>query len=188
MRDAPDIHRLAPPLSSADVRHLRVGDRVLITGILYSARDAAHRRMVEALQRGADLPFEPTGQIIYYMGPSPAPPRRPIGAAGPTTSCRMDAYAPALYAAGIKATIGKGARSQRVIDTLVEQEAVYLAAVGGAGALLSRCIKQADVVAYPELGPEAVRRLTVEDFPTVVVNDTRGEDLYRIALERAEER
>ncbi len=100
----------------------------------------------------------------------------------------MDAYAPALYAAGIKATIGKGARSQRVIDTLVEQEAVYLAAVGGAGALLSRCIKQADVVAYPELGPEAVRRLTVEDFPTVVVNDTRGEDLYRIALERAEER
>ncbi len=178
---------LTPPLTDEAVLPLHAGDRVLISGAIYSARDAAHRRMVEALERGERLPFEPAGQVIYYMGPSPAPPGRPIGSAGPTTSCRMDAYAPALYAAGLRATIGKGARSAAVRRAIQEHRALYLAAVGGAGALLSRCVRVAELVAYPDLGPEAVRRLVVEEFPAIVVNDTYGADLYEMSLARGGE-
>jgi len=178
--DAPYI--LTPPLTDGDVLPLRVGDRVLISGVIYSARDAAHRRMAEALARGDELPFGPTGQIIYYMGPSPAPPGRPIGSAGPTTSYRMDGWAPALYAAGVRATMGKGPRSAEVRRAIREHRALYLAAVGGAGALLARCVKAAEVIAYPDLGPEAVRRLVVEEFPAVVVNDAHGGDLYERVL------
>ena len=177
----PAPHRLTAPLDDEQVLRLRCGDRVLISGVLYSARDAAHKRMVEALERGDPLPFDPRGQVVYYMGPSPAPPGRPIGSAGPTTSGRMDPYAPALYRAGVKATVGKGGRSDEVRRTIAECRALYLAAIGGAGALLARCIRQAEVVAYPELGPEAVRRLVVQDFPTVVVNDAYGGDLYERA-------
>jgi fumarate hydratase subunit beta len=178
-------HRLTTPLDEAQVLALRAGDRVLLTGTVYTARDAAHKRMTEALAAGRALPFDPQGQVIYYVGPSPAPPGKVIGAAGPTTSSRMDAYAPALYRAGIRATIGKGARSDDVRRAIVECHAVYLAAVGGAGALLARCIREVEVVAYPELGPEAVRRLTVQDFPAVVVNDACGADLYEQVRERS---
>ncbi len=172
---------LTTPLSAEDVLFVRCGDRVLLSGVVYSARDSAHKRMAAALERGDALPFDPAGQVIYYMGPSPAPPGKVIGAAGPTTSCRMDAFAPALYKAGIKATIGKGPRSDEVRRAIVECRALYLAAVGGAGALLGRCIRQAEVIAYPELGPEAVRRLVVEDLPVIVVNDAYGADLYEQA-------
>jgi fumarate hydratase subunit beta len=172
---------LVPPLSDDDVLSVRCGQGVLISGVLYSARDAAHLRMAEALRRGEPLPFEPEGQIIYYMGPSPAPPGKVIGAAGPTTSGRMDPYAPALYRAGIKATVGKGGRSDEVRRAIRECTALYLAAVGGAGALLGRCVREAEVIAYPELGPEAVRRLVVEAFPATVVNDAHGADLYEQA-------
>ncbi|KPK62247.1 MAG: fumarate hydratase [Planctomycetes bacterium SM23_32] len=175
---------LTPPLTDEDVLSVRSGDRVLISGLIYSARDAAHARMAAAQAQGEALPFDPAGQIIYYMGPSPAPPGGVIGAAGPTTSGRMDPYAPALYRAGIKATLGKGSRSEEVRAAIKEFTALYLAAIGGAGALLGRCIRAADVVAYPDLGPEAVRRLTVEEFPAVVVNDAYGGDLYREARAR----
>jgi fumarate hydratase subunit beta len=180
-------HALTTPLDTDDVLSVRCGDRVLLSGTIYSARDAAHSRMAAALERGEPLPFDPTGQVIYYMGPSPARPGRPIGAAGPTTSGRMDAYAPALYRAGIKATIGKGARSEAVRRAITECCALYLAAVGGAGALLARRVTDVQVVAYPELGPEAVRRLTVENFPAIVVNDAHGDDLYeKVRRERPE--
>jgi fumarate hydratase subunit beta len=173
--------RFTTPLSLPDCRSVRAGDRLLLSGTIYSARDAAHRRMVEDLAKGRALPFEPEGQVIYYMGPSPPRPGRVIGAAGPTTSYRMDAYAPTLYAAGVRATIGKGTRSQAVRDAIVQHGALYLAAIGGAGALLSGCIREAEVIAFPELGPEAVRRLVVTDFPVVVVNDVFGSDLYEMA-------
>jgi len=176
--DQSEIHELTTPLGEPDVLALRAGDRVVLSGVIYSARDAAHKRMVAALERGDDLPFDPAGQVIYYMGPSPAPPGRLIGAAGPTTSYRMDPYAPAIYRAGIKATLGKGARSAAVRRAIVECRALYLAAVGGAGALLSECIREVEAIAYPELGPEAVRRLRVERLPAIVVNDAHGEDLY----------
>ncbi|NLW50005.1 MAG: TRZ/ATZ family protein [Candidatus Brocadiaceae bacterium] len=179
--------RLTTPLDDARVLPLHAGDRVVLTGVVYTARDAAHKRMVEALAAGRQLPFDPRGQVIYYVGPSPAPPGRVIGAAGPTTSGRMDAYAPALYRAGIRATIGKGGRSPEVRRAVAECRALYLAAVGGAGALLARCIRQVEVVAYAELGPEAVRRLIVEDFPAVVVNDAHGGDLYERVREAAGE-
>jgi fumarate hydratase subunit beta len=177
-----DVHRLAAPLSDADVLPLRSGDRVRLSGCVYAARDAAHRLMAEALARGEPLPFDPEGQVIYYVGPSPAAPGRVIGAAGPTTAGRMDAYAPALYRAGVRATIGKGARSEEVRRAIRECRALYLAAVGGAGALLAERIVEAEVIAYPELGPEAVRRLRVEDFPAVVAGDAHGGDLYAEAL------
>lgn len=174
--------RLTPPLAESDVVPLRAGDRVLITGVIYSARDSAHRRMIETLEQGGALPFDPAGAIIYYMGPSPAPPGRVIGAAGPTTSYRMDAFAPALYRAGVRATMGKGGRSDDVRRAIVDCKALYLAAIGGAGALLAECIREVEVIAYADLGPEAVRRLVVEDFPAFVVNDTHGADLYEMAL------
>lgn len=169
---------LTTPLGEEDVLSLRSGDAVALSGPIYSARDAAHRMMAEALAGGRDLPFDPRGQVIYYMGPSPAPPGRVIGAAGPTTSYRMDPYAPALYRAGVKATIGKGARSPEVRRAICECRALYLAAIGGAGALLAQRIRSVEVIAYPELGPGAVRRLTVEEFPVIVVNDAHGGDSY----------
>jgi fumarate hydratase subunit beta len=180
-RDRADYRRLTAPLDTEAVVSVRCGDRVLLSGVVYSARDAAHARMAAALEHGQPLPFEPEGQVIYYMGPSPAPPGRPIGAAGPTTSCRMDAWAPALYRAGVKATIGKGPRSEEVRRVIRECRALYLAAIGGAGALLGRCIRDVEVIAYGELGPEALRRLTVADLPAIVVNDAWGDDLYERA-------
>jgi fumarate hydratase subunit beta len=170
--------RIKSPLEDEVVQRLRAGGRVLITGVVYTARDAAHQRMVEALDRGEPLPFDIQGQTLYYMSPSPAMPGQVIVSAGPTTSGRMDSYTPRLVAAGLKGMIGKGRRSQAVRDALKEHGAVYFAAVGGAGALISRAIKKAEVIAYEDLGAEAIRRLEVEDFPAVVVNDVLGADLY----------
>jgi len=169
---------LTPPLTDADVLQLEIGDMVLVSGVIYTARDAAHKRLVEMLARGEPLPMELPGQIIYYVGPSPAPPGRVIGAAGPTTSYRMDSYAPTLIRLGLKAMIGKGKRGPEVIEAMKKYKAVYLGATGGAGALISQRIKRAEVIAFPELGPEAVHRLEVENFPTIVINDCQGRDLY----------
>jgi fumarate hydratase subunit beta len=170
--------KITLPLTQETLTSLKSGDDVLLSGVLYVARDAAHRRMVEALDRGEPLPFEIKGQTIYYMGPSPAPPGKVIGSAGPTTSRRMDAYTPRLLAAGLKGMIGKGVRSPEVKNDIVKYQAVYFAAVGGAGALISKTIVKSEVVAYPELGPEAVLRLEVKNFPATVINDTYAGDLY----------
>lgn len=174
--------RLALPAADeagrAAVRALRAGQRVLLSGVMYTARDAAHRRMVEALSRGEALPFPPAGAAVYYAGPSPAKPGRVIGSAGPTTSGRMDLYAPALMERGVRVMVGKGSRSPEVAEAIRRYGAVYLAATGGAAALLARRIKAARVIAYPDLGPEAVHELVVEDFPAIVVNDAAGGDLY----------
>jgi len=166
------------PLTEETLESLKSGDNLLLSGVLYVARDAAHRRMIETLDRGEPLPFDIKGQTLYYMGPSPAPPGRVIGSAGPTTSTRMDAYTPRLLAAGLKGMIGKGVRSPEVKGALKKHKAVYLAAVGGAGALISKTIIKSEVVAYPDLGPEAVLNLEVKDFPAVVINDIYGGDLY----------
>jgi len=171
--------RITSPIDQKILESLKAGDQVLITGVLYVARDAAHKRMVEALDRGERLPLDIQGQTIYYMGPSPAKPGNVIGAAGPTTSGRMDAYAPRLMEVGLKAMIGKGARNQAVKDAIEQYGAVYLAGLGGAGALISKCIKKAEVIAYDDLGAEALRRIEVEDFPATVVNDMHGGDLYQ---------
>ena len=166
------------PLTEEVIKALRAGDSLSLSGVMYVARDAAHKRMVAALEAGQPLPFDITGQTIYYMGPSPAPPGKVIGAAGPTTSGRMDSYAPRLIAAGLKVMIGKGARSTEVKDAIKKYGAVYLGAVGGAGALLSRSIVKSEVIAYEELGPEAVLKIEVKDFPATVINDIYGGDLY----------
>lgn len=166
------------PLKDEAILTLHAGDRVLLSGVIYTGRDAAHKRLYELLQAGKPLPVDLRGQVIYYVGPTPAKPGRVIGSAGPTTSGRMDAYAPALIAYGLKGMIGKGLRSQAVRDVMVEHKAVYFGATGGAAALISRCIKKADVVAYDDLGPEAIHRLEVEDFPLIVINDAYGGDLY----------
>jgi len=157
---------------------LVVGTRVTISGVIYTARDAAHHRLIQALDRGEELPFDLKGQTLYYMGPSPARAGQVIGSAGPTTSSRMDKYTPKLLAAGIKAIIGKGSRSTEVREAIKKYKAVYLVATGGAGALLARAIKEVEVIAYEEMGAEAIRRLTVENFPTIVANDIYGEDLF----------
>ena len=170
--------KITTPLTDDVVEKLKAGDRVMITGVIYVARDAAHRLIVEAMDRGEAPPFDLKGQILYYMGPSPARPGRPIGAAGPTTSGRMDPYSPRLMAEGLKGMIGKGSRRQAVKDAMKQHKAVYFAAIGGAGALISKAIKKSELVAYPELGPEAVLRLEVEDFPATVINDIYGGDLY----------
>jgi fumarate hydratase subunit beta len=169
---------ITSPISSKAIGELTIGDSVLISGVIYTVRDATHQRIIQAMDRGEELPFELKGQTIYYMGPSPASPGRVIGAAGPTTSRRMDAYTPRLLAAGIKAMIGKGSRSAEVREAMKKHKAVYLAAAGGAGALLASAIKEAEVIAYEDLGPEAVMRLTVENFPAVVANDIYGGDLF----------
>lgn len=171
------------PMNRETARSLRAGDYVYLTGMVYTARDAAHKRMDEILQKGGSLPFDIEGQIIYYMGPSPAREGRPIGSAGPTTASRMDKYTPRLLDLGMGAMIGKGKRSHEVTDAIVRNGAVYFAAVGGAGAILSKCITSAEVIAYDDLGTEAVRRLTVEKFPAIVVIDSEGNDLYKTAAE-----
>ena len=170
--------RLSTPLSRWDTESLHTGDRVLLSGVVYTARDAAHARLIALLAEGRPLPFTPEGQVLYYVGPTPPRPGTPIGSAGPTTSGRMDPYTPALLAAGIKGLIGKGSRSADVRDALVKHHAVYFAATGGAGALLAQKIKSAEVVAWEDLGAEAVRRLIFQDFPLVVINDVFGNDLY----------
>ena len=176
--------KLTTPLDDKVVSSLKAGDRVLISGIIYTGRDAAHKKMFELLKEGKPLPLDIQGQVIYYMGPTPTRPGKVIGSAGPTTSSRMDAYAPALIGKGLKAMIGKGFRSKEVIDAMVKYKAVYLAAVGGAGALISKAIKSAKIVAYEELGPEAIRQLEVKDFPAVVVNDVNANDLYKQGREK----
>lgn len=172
------VIRLTPPLSDEVVASLKSGDRVLITGTIYTGRDAAHKRLVELLDKGESLPIPLQGEIIYFVGPTPAKPGQAIGSAGPTTSYRMDPYSPRLLAEGLKGMIGKGGRSQEVRDAIVKYQGLYLAATGGAGALLAQRIKKAEVVAYEDLGPEAIRRIEVEDFPAVVINDIHGNDLY----------
>jgi fumarate hydratase subunit beta len=166
------------PLNENTIADLKAGDNVLLSGTLYVARDAAHRKMINALDKGEHLPFDIKGQTIYYMGPSPAPPGKVIGSAGPTTSLRMDAYTPKLLAAGLKGMIGKGMRSNAVKEAIRKYQAVYFAAVGGAGALISKTIVKSEVVAFPELGPETILRLEVKDFPAIVINDIYGGDLY----------
>lgn len=170
------------PIKKEDVKDLKAGDYVYITGVIYSARDAAHKRMDETLNEGKELPLDIADQVIYYMGPSPAREGRPIGSAGPTTATRMDKYAPRLLDLGLGAMIGKGKRSPAVLDAIIRNKAVYFAAVGGAGALLSKCIKKADVIAYDDLGTEAIRRLEVENLPAIVVVDSEGNNLYETAI------
>lgn len=172
------------PLSKEDAASLRTGDYVYLTGTVYTARDAAHKRMAEALEKGEKLPFDVDGNVIYYMGPSPAREGRPIGSAGPTTAGRMDPYAPKLLDLGLRGMIGKGRRTKEVSDAIVRNKAVYFAAVGGAGALLSQCIKSSEVIAYDDLGAEAIRKLYVENFPVIVVIDSEGTNLYDLALEK----
>lgn len=174
----PDPIKLNTPLNESDIMQLHAGDSVLLSGVIYTGRDAAHKRLYELLRKGEQLPIDLRGQVIYYVGPAPAKPGQVIGSAGPTTSGRMDAYAPALIEHGLKGMIGKGVRSREVLDAIKRHGAVYFGATGGAGALLARCIKKAEVVAYEDLGPEAVYRLEVEDFPVVVINDAHGGDLY----------
>ena len=173
---------ITAPINKETARSLHAGDYVYITGTMYTARDAAHKRMYEILQKGGELPVDWKDQVIYYMGPSPAREGRPIGSAGPTTASRMDKYAPQLLDLGLGAMVGKGKRSQAVIDAIVRNGSVYFAAVGGAGALLSKCITSAEVVAYDDLGTEAIRKLRVENFPAIVVIDSEGNNLYETAI------
>lgn len=173
------VKKITLPLTEETVKDLKSGDNVLLTGVMYQGRDSAHKRIVAALDEGKPLPLDLKGATIYYMGPSPARPGRPIGSAGPTTSYRMDAYSPRLIAEGLKGMIGKGLRSQKVKDAMKEYKAVYFGAIGGAGALASKSIKKCEVIAYEDLGAEAFRRLEVEDFPATVVNDIYGGDLYQ---------
>ena len=173
---------ITTPITGEVTKNLKSGDYVYITGTIYVARDAAHKRMIEALERGEELPIDIKDSTIYYMGPSPAREGRPIGSAGPTTASRMDKYAPQLLDLGLGAMVGKGKRNQAVIDAIVRNGSVYFAAVGGAGALLSKCITSAEVVAYDDLGTEAIRKLTVENFPAIVVIDSEGNNLYETAI------
>ena len=182
-----EVIKLTPPLTDDVIEQLRAGDRVVITGVIFTGRDMAHKYMVEGYKKGEKPLLDLKGQVLYYTGPTPAPPGKPIGSAGPTTSYRMDKYTPILLELGLKGMIGKGPRSREVKDAIKKHKAVYFAAIGGAGALISKAIKKAEVVAYPELGPEAVMRLEVEDFPAIVVNDVHGNDLYQIGVERYQE-
>lgn len=172
---------ISVPISKEDAKGLKSGDYVYLTGIIYTARDAAHKRMQETLDAGEPLPLSMDRNVIYYMGPSPAREGRPIGSAGPTTASRMDKYAPKLLDLGLGAMIGKGKRSQAVVDAIIRNGSVYFAAVGGAGALLSKCILSSEVIAYDDLGTEAIRRLEVKNFPVIVVIDSEGNNLYETA-------
>ena len=176
--------QISVPIKKEDTVSLRAGDYVTLTGTIYTARDAAHKRMQETLDAGEALPIEMQGNVIYYMGPSPAREGRPIGSAGPTTATRMDKYAPTLLDLGEKAMIGKGKRSKEVMDAIVRNHAVYFAAVGGAGALLSKCITKSEIVCYEDLGAEAIRKLQVKDFPVIVVIDSEGNNLYETAIKK----
>ena len=173
-----DFKKVTTPMSDETVTSLKAGDNLLITGVIYTARDAAHKKLTELMERNEELPLDLKGHIIYYVGPTPAKPGQVIGSAGPTTSGRMDAYTPQMLSKGMKGCIGKGSRSKAVKEALIEYKGIYLAAVGGAGALLSKKITACEVVAYPELGAEAIHRLEVEDFPVTVINDAHGNDLY----------
>jgi fumarate hydratase subunit beta len=171
--------RLTTPLSDEDVEKLNAGDQVLLSGALLTGRDAAHKRLCDLLDKGEELPIDVRGQVIYFVGPSPAKPGKPIGSAGPTTSYRMDPYSPRLIERGLKGMVGKGSRGQEVIDAMVKHKCVYFAATGGAAAYLAKTVSSAEIIAYEDLGPEAIRKLMVEDFPMVVVNDCHGRDLYK---------
>ena len=172
------------PLTDKVINNLKAGDRVLLNGIIYTGRDAAHKRLVELIEKGEELPMDIKNQIIYYVGPCPAKPGQVIGSAGPTTSGRMDSYAPLLMEHGLKGMIGKGIRNQQVVDSIIKYNAVYFAAIGGAGALLSEAIKEADVIAFPDLGAEAIYKLRVENFPVIVIIDNKGNDLYKLGKEK----
>lgn len=174
--------QITTPITEEVTKDLHSGDYVYITGTIYVARDAAHKRMIEALERGEELPIDIKDATIYYMGPSPAREGRPIGSAGPTTASRMDKYAPTLLDLGEKAMIGKGKRTKEVIDAIIRNKAVYFAAVGGAGALLSKCITKSEIICYEDLGAEAIRKLEVENFPVIVVIDREGNNLYETAI------
>ena len=172
---------LTIPMTDEEIRNLRAGDMLYLSGTIYTARDAAHKRMYDTLQEGGQLPYDIEGSFVYYLGPTPARPGQVIGSAGPTTSSRMDKYTPLLLSKGLKGMIGKGKRSPEVIEAIKENGAVYLAAIGGLGALLSKRIKSAEVIAYDDLGTEAIRKLTVEDLPVVVIIDTEGNNQYELA-------
>ncbi len=172
------VHYLTTPLSDEDVENLKAGDIVYLSGIIFTARDAAHKRLVDLIENKEELPFQLDGAVIYFVGPTPPKPGDPIGSAGPTTSYRMDSYSPTLIKHGLKGMIGKGKRNQEVKDACKKYKAVYFGATGGAGALLGKLIKEAKVIAYEELGPEAIRMLRVENFPVTVINDAYGNDLY----------
>jgi fumarate hydratase subunit beta len=178
------IKQLTTPLTLEQIKDLKAGDQVSITGVIYSARDAAHKNMVDALKENKPLPIDVTNQIIYYAGPTPAKPGKAIGSCGPTTSGRMDAYSPALMEHGLKGMIGKGPRSKEVIESMKKNGAVYFAAIGGAAALIADTIKKVDIVAYPELGPEAIRRMEVENYPCIVAIDSEGNDLYEMGVKQ----
>ncbi len=179
-------YSLTTPLTSEDTKKLVAGDTVLLNGTIYTARDAAHSRLVKLIEEGKELPFDLEGSVIYFVGPTPPKPGNPIGSAGPTTSYRMDSFSPTMLKNGSKGMIGKGGRSQEVKDACVKYDGIYFGATGGAGALLGKQIKSAEVIAYPELGPEAVRKITVQDFPVTVVNDTQGNDLYQMGRKQYE--
>lgn len=178
-----EIIHVDVPLTEESARILKAGDYIYLSGVVYTARDAAHKRMQEEMEEGKELPFSVKENVIYYMGPSPAREGQVIGSAGPTTASRMDKYAPKLLDLGLKGMIGKGKRSQEVIDAIVRNGAVYFAAVGGAGALLSKCIISSEILAYGDLGTEAVRKLTIKEFPVIVVIDSKGNNLYETAVE-----
>lgn len=182
--ETPKTIHLDCPLSYEDIEPLRTGDIVRLSGTLYTARDAAHARMKEAIEAGEDLPFNPDGQVVYFTCPAPAKPGQVLGPAGPTTASRMDAYSPLLIERGLRGMVGKGLRSQAVRDAMSEHGCVYFGAVEGTAALLARCVREVELVAYEDLGAEAIRRLTVEEFPAMVVNDLYGGDLYREGRER----
>lgn len=177
-----NIKKITTPLTLEQIADLKAGDQVAISGTIYTGRDAAHKKLLEAIDAGQELPFELEGQLIYYVGPCPPMPGQPIGSAGPTTSGRMDTLSDPLLSRGLKGMIGKGPRGQMVIDSMIKNKAIYFAAVGGAGALIARSVKESEVVAYPELGPEAIYKLTVEDFPAIVAIDAEGNDQYKIGL------
>ena len=170
--------RLTTPLTEEQVRNLKAGDNVLISGTIYTGRDAAHKRMVEALDKGEELPFDPNGQVIYYVGPTPTKPGHAIGSCGPTSSYRMDPFAPRLLDLGLRGMIGKGKRNDKVIESMKKNGAVYFGAIGGAAALISKSVVKCDIIAYEDLGPEAVRRLEIKDFPAIVIIDSEGNNLY----------
>ncbi len=180
--------KLTTPLKVEDVERLKIGDAVLLNGVIYTGRDAAHKRLFELLKKGEDLPIDIEGQVIYYVGPTPAKPGYVIGSAGPTTSYRMDPYAPALIERGLKGMIGKGNRGEEVKEAMRKHKAVYFAATGGAGALIAKSIKSSEIVAYEDLGPEAVRKLVVENFPVIVANDCYGGDLFEEGMKKYSKR
>ena len=181
MTDSPI--QLKTPFRTEDLENLRIGDRVLLSGFIYTGRDAAHHRLVETIKNNESLPFDLRGQVIYYVGPTPPKPGQAVGAAGPTSSYRMDSYTPALLERGLKGMIGKGGRDQAVKEAIRKYGAVYFAAIGGAGALISRSIRTAEIIAYPDLGTEAVRKLEVDEFPLIVAIDMHGGDLYETGME-----